>query len=233
MTANLTANSTKKTAIIVGALFLIAMATSLIGGAMLIETAIGADDYLVTLAEKETEVILGVLMELVNVICVVLIGVLMFPIFKRHDEALALGYVAMRIIEGAVIVAGIVSPLTLVALSVEYVEAGAPDVAYFQTIGETLLATRAVWAGLLLGLFFSLGALFFYYLLYKTQLVPRFISIWGFIGAALILGWNLFDLFGIDAGMVLALPIILNEIFLAIWLIIKGFDANAIAALNE
>ena len=230
MTSKEKTNSSKKTAIIVGALFLIAMATSLIGGAILIEPVLADVDYLTNVSVNETQVLIGVLLELINGTAVVLIAVMMFPIFKKYDEALALGYVAFRIIEAVVIIAAVVSPLTLIALSQEYVTAGAADAAYFQSLGASLLAARAHWAGLLLGLTFSLGALIFYYLLYKSKLVPRWISIWGVIGATLILTWNLLDLFGISAGMILALPIIVNEIFLAIWLIVKGFNSSAIVS---
>ena len=87
-------------------------------------------------------------------------------------------------------------------------------------------------AGLIVPVFFSLGAVLFYYLLYRSRLVPRFISVWGFIAVALVLAWNLLETFGISisAGMVFGLPIILNEIILGIWLIVKGFTTSAIAS---
>jgi hypothetical protein len=80
--------------------------------------------------------------------------------------------------------------------------------------------------GQITGIFFSLAALLLFYLLYQTKLVPRFISIWGLISVALVFAWNVIELIGISIsfGMILAIPMILNEIFLAIWLIIKGFD---------
>ena len=90
--------SAQKTARIVGALFLIAMVTSLVGGFWL-ESIISAPDYLATVSANETQVVIGVLLELINGIAVIGIAVMMFPIFKKHDEALALGYVALRIIE--------------------------------------------------------------------------------------------------------------------------------------
>jgi hypothetical protein len=108
---------------------------------------------------------------------------------------------------------------------------GIADVASFQMAGTSFLAVRAFLAGQMLGIFFCLAALLLYYLLYQTKLVPRFISIWGFIAVLLVLVWNLLELFGISVaiGMVLALPMILNEIFLALWLIVKGFDPSAVA----
>jgi hypothetical protein len=222
-------NSTNRTARIVGALFLTAMVTSLLGAA-LIESILNAPDYLMNVSAKETQVVIGVLLELIDGTAVVGIAVMMFPIFKKDNEALALGYVAFRIIEAVIIITGVISPLILIALSQEYLTAGAPVASYFQTLGASFLTARAYLVGRMLGIFFSLGALLFYYLLYRSKLVPRFISIWGFIAVALVLAWNLLEIFGIrvSVGIILGLPIILNEIFLGIWLIAKGFNSSAI-----
>ncbi len=226
-------NSNRKTARIVGALFLTAMVTSLLGGIWL-ESILTAPDYLISVSANETQVIIGVLLELINGIAVVGIAVAMFPFFKKYSEALALGYVAIRIIEAVIVIAAVISPLSLIALSQEYVQAGAPDASYFQTLGSSFLAARALWVSLMLGIFFSFGALLFYYLLYQSKLVPRWLSVWGLIAVALLLTWNLLEMFGISisAGMILALPIILNEIFLGIWLIVKGFNPSAIASAS-
>jgi hypothetical protein len=221
----------RKTAIIVGALFLIAMVTSL-GGGLWLESILTAPDYLLTVSANETQVIIGVLLELINCVAVIGIAVMMFPIFKKTDEALALGYVAFRVVEAAILVAAVISPLALIALSQEYQKAGAQDASYFQTLGTSFMAVRAHLTGLLLVVFFSLGALLFYFLLYRSKLVPRFIPVWGFIAVALVFTWNLIATFGIGLGaaMIFVLPIILNEIFLGIWLIVKGFNSSAVAS---
>jgi hypothetical protein len=222
----------RKTAIIVGALFLIAMAASLIGGLWL-ESMLNTPDYLANVSENKTQVVLGVLLELINGIAVIGIAVIMYPLFKKQDEALALGYVALRIIEAVIIIAAVISPLTLIAVSQEYLAAGASDAPNFQTIGTAFLAVRELLVGQMTGIFFSLAALLLFYLLYQSKLVPRFISVWGFISVALVLTWNLVEIFGISisAGIILGLSMILNEIFLAIWLIVKGFDSSAIDSL--
>jgi hypothetical protein len=221
----------KRTARIVGALFLIAMVTSLVGGIWL-ESLITAPDYLVTVSANRAQVIIGVLLELINGFCVIGIAVGFFPLFRKHSESLALGYVALRIVEAAVIVAAVISPLALITLSQEFARMGAADASSFQAIGTSFLAVRESLAGQMLGIVFCLAALVLYYLLYQTKLVPRFISIWGFLAVLLVLVWNLLELFGISVaiGMVLALPMILNEIFLALWLIVKGFEPSAVAA---
>ncbi len=140
-----------------------------------------------------------------------------------------MGYVAFRIIEAVIVIAAVVSALSLLALSQEYVKAGAPDASYFQTLGTSFAGSYArFWVSTMLGIFFSLGALLFYYLLYQSKLVPRFISVWGLIAVALVLTWNLLEMFGLSFGLsanlIFVLPIILNEIFLGIWLIAKGFN---------
>ena len=217
-----------KTARIVGALFLIAMVASLAGGIWL-ESIIAAPDTLDKVSAQETQVALAALLELINGISVIGIAVMMFPILKKQDEGLALGYVALRILEAALIVAALCIPLALIPLSKDLMAADAAGAASLQTAGASFLAARAVLTDQVLGIIFGLTALPFYYLLYRSRLVPVFISVWGLIAAVSILAWNLLEMVGlhISVGMIFALPIILNEIFLGLWLIVKGFDTPA------
>jgi hypothetical protein len=206
------------------------MVTSLLGGLWL-ESMIGAPDYLVELSSQKAQAVFAVLLELINGLCVLGIAALIFPILRRDNEGLALSYVVLRLIEAVLIVAAVISPLALIALSEEYAAAGTADVSHLPASGAVFQAARTVLAGQLLGIFFGLAALVLFYLLYRTRLVPRFISIWGLLAAASVLTWNLLETFGVHVsfGMVLALPIILNELFLGIWLIFKGFDPAALA----
>jgi len=143
----------------------------------------------------------------------------------------------MRIIEAVFCCLIVVTPLSLLAMSQEYAKAGALDAQYFQAAGALSIAQRASMNELLIPVFFCLGALLFYSLLYKTKLIPRFVSVWGFVSVIMVLFMNIFVLFqteSLSTGvlMTLALPMILNEIFLGVWLIIKGFNSSAISALN-
>jgi hypothetical protein len=223
-------NTGKKTARIVGALFLIAMVASLAGGLWL-ESIVGAPDYLAAAYANETQVILGVLLELINCLAVVGIAAVLFPLMRRHSEGLAAGYLGTRVVEAVILSVAAVSPLLIVTLSQEYVAAGAPDAAYFQTAGTLIMAARGYLASLLTPIFFSLAALLLYSFLYRSRLVPRFIAVWGFIGVVSLFTWNMLEAFGmsISAGMVFALPMILNEILLGIWLIVKGFNSPAVS----
>jgi hypothetical protein len=223
-------NTNKTTARIVGALFLIAMVTSLLGGVWL-ESITGVPGYLIEVSAQKTQVLVGVLLELVNCIAVVGIAAALFPLMKVHNEALAAGYLGIRVVEAVILSVAAVGPLLIVTLSQEYVAAGAADAAYFQTAGTLVMAARGHLASLLTPIFFSLAALLLYYFLYRSRLVPRFIPVWGFIGVAALFTWNMLEAFGmsISAGMVFALPMILNEIFLGIWLLARGFSSPALA----
>jgi hypothetical protein len=69
----------------------------------------------------------------------------------------------------------------------------------------------------------------FYYLLYRSKLIPRWLSVWGLIGAALVLAVGVLGMFG-HSAMILWLPLAVNEMVLAVWLIVKGFNPSAIAS---
>jgi len=216
------------TARVVGALFLIAMVTSL-GGGIWLESIAGAPGYLAEISSQSTEVLLGVLLELINCLAVIGIAAMLFPLMRKLSGALAAGYLGTRVVEAVVLSLAAISPLLLVTLGEEYLAAGAAGAAAFETAGALVMAARGHLASLLTPIFFSLAALLLYVFLYRSRLVPRFISIWGFIGVAALFTWNMVEAFGmsISAGMVFAAPMILNEIFLGIWLLAKGFDAPA------
>jgi hypothetical protein len=222
-------NGYRRTAVLVGAFFLIAMVTYLLG-ASIIESVLGAPDFLSNLPANRTQVVIGVLLELINCLAVVGIAATIYPLFRKHNEALAIGYVAFRIIEVAVLVIAALSPMVVLSLGQDYLSAGAGDAAQFQLLGRVLISARSNLTGMLLTVFFALGALMFYYFLYQSRLVPRWLSGWGLIAAILVLVWNMLEAFGISisAGLIFGLPIILNEITLGIWLIAKGFNPERI-----
>ncbi len=172
------------------------------------------------------------LIDSINSIAVIVIPVMLFPIFKKHNEALTLGYLASRIIESVILIVGAISLLSLVTISQEFVQIAAPDAANFQALGTLLLAVSD-WTYLLgPGIAFSITALILNYLLYQSKLVSRFISVWGFIGGILLFAADMLAIFGLSpTSMIfifLVLPIALNEMFLAVWLIVKGFNLFAI-----
>jgi hypothetical protein len=217
----------RKTAIFVGAFFLISNVTFILG-ALIVEPILGAPDYLTLVSGSRNQVTLGALLEFINGIAYLGIAVLVFPILKQRFESLALGYVGFRIIEFVMQTLADISPLSLLTVSEEFVRAGASDAASFQAAGAVLLATR-YWAFQMVSITLGLGALLFYSMLYQTRLIPRFISIWGLLGAAVVLANTMFDMFGLSVPN-LGVLMLLNELFLGVWLIVKGFNPSAIAA---
>jgi hypothetical protein len=118
-------------------------------------------------------------------------------------------------------------------LSQKYVIAGAPDASYFQTLATLLLAVRE-WEGGVFSVFvFSLSALILNYILYRSLRIPRWLSMWGLIGATLYLGSGFLPLLGHDTRstifLLLEAPLALREMIFAVLLIVKGFDPSAIA----
>ena len=227
-------NSDRKTAVVVGVLFIVATAAPImtapfvgfLGGGIIGEPI---PDYLVNVSANERQVIIGMLIELIWALAVVGIPVMLFPILKKHNEALALGFFGLRFIEAISTIVGSIGLLTLLTLSQEFVEAGVPGASHFQSIGTLLLAVRD-WAFLIgSGLIWSLSALILNYLLYQSKLVPRWLSVWGFVGATLSFANYLPQFLGIDSIEILFLPIAVQEIVFAVWLIVKGFKLSAIA----
>ena len=151
----------------------------------------------------------------------------MYPILKRQNESVAIGYVSFRILESVFCVLGAVIPVILLSLGQDYLNTDSAGKANYQALVSLLMAIRTQSAGLLIPVFFSLGALLLYSSMYVSRIVPRFISVWGLIGVALILMLNLLAL-APGLAIVFALPIILNEIFLGGWLIVKGFNPSNI-----
>jgi len=225
-------NTKIKTARIVGLLFIIATASSIVGTFGFLEPILRAPDFLIKVFSNENQLILGVLIDAINSVAVVVIAFMLFPIFKKHNETLALGYVGSRIIESVILIVGHISLLLLIPLSQEYVQAGAHSGSYSLSIGTLILAINDLIFLIGPGIAFSITALILNYLFYKSKLVPRFLSIWGFIGGILLLLADVLAIFGLSTSStvfaLLVLPIGLNEMVLALWLIVKGFNPLAI-----
>jgi hypothetical protein len=220
----------RKTAIIVGALFIIATVTAIMSIAF-IGSTLDPPEYLTNVSANENQVIIAVILWLILAVSVMGIGFMMFPILKRYDEGLALGYVILRLVEAIFIIVASISLLSLLTLSQEYDPLTSPA-SYYLPSGTLLLAIQdwSFTVGTLI--FLGLGGLPLYYLLFQSNLVPRWLSAWGFIGAAMVLLYGLMALFDLDPSF-LAAPIAVQEMVFAVWLIVKGFNPSAIDSQEE
>ena len=215
----------RKTAIIVGLLFIIATVTAILTIVFLGSTLQTPLNYN-TVTENEINVIISIIFWLILSVSVIGIGFMMYPILKKHNEGLALGYVSFRLVEGICIIISSISLLSIITVSKEFVN-GTIDTSHYQSV-VTLLLTLQDWSFLIGTLIFlGLGGLILYYSLYEQKLVPRILSIWGLIGAALVVLYGLFGLFDFATDSIalnlLAAPIAIQEMVFAVWLIIKGF----------
>jgi hypothetical protein len=225
--------SNKKTARIVGALFIIATVAGFIS-AVFLAPILEAPDDLAKVSANENQVLMGALFIFIMGAAGASIAIALYPVLSKHNKGIALGSVGFRIIEGALFMVGVIYLLLLVALSQEFAKAGAPDASYFQTSGK-LMVGGLNFSLVIGGLAFSLAALLYYYLFYRTRLIPRWLSIWGLLGVTLGLAEYLNSFFsasasassGIDIGHI---PLFLQEMVLAVWLIVKGFNPSAISS---
>jgi hypothetical protein len=228
-------NTYRKTAISVGVLFIIATVLGVLGRSFS-QPILDAPDYLIKISANENQVIIGGLLTLITAFACAGIAIGLYPVLKKHHEALALGSVGLRVMEGMLYIVGVVGLLSLLTLSQEYVKAGASNASLFQVSGTILLAIKT-WAGQLSVIAFTMGALMYYYVFYQSKLVPRWLSGWGLLAAALSLAAALLTIFDLlvpfsTVFILLQLPIGLQEMVLAVWLIVKGFNPSALASLS-
>ena len=225
MTTKEEMNPYRTTAIIVGVVYLAGFVVG-IGGEILIQPILGAPNYLSTVSANSMTVAIGALLWLLAVVGDAAHGVLMFPILKQHNERIAVGYLAARIVDATFIAIMVLFILIQIPLGSAYVKAAAPDTFYLQALG-TLFTQAQLYAYEIGMSTLGISGLLLCSTLYKANLVPRWLAIWGLLGNATILvgmvsavmGSGLGDLFSIVGG--------LWEVFMGVWLIAKGFNASA------
>ena len=229
-------NTYRKNAIIAGILFLVCSATAILSfpfSGPILE----GEDYLLKLFASENRVITGALIEFLQAATAAGIAIALYPILKKNSGALALGSVCFRVIEGVFVLIGTLSLLSLLTLSQEFISAGAPGASSFQISGTLLLAVKYWSVNTVSTIAFCLGALMYYTILFQSKLIPRWLSGWGVLGiimglAATVLGSFTHDFSMESVNTLLNIPIGLQELVFAGWLIVKGFNPSAVAALS-
>jgi hypothetical protein len=222
-------NTNKNIARTMGILYIIGTVAGILSR-VVTGSLLSAPDMLVAISANENRIVLGAFCVLTMGVVLTMIPVMAYPILKKHNETLALGYVVFRgALEGVTYMAIVVSWLLLLPLSQVY-QAGTPGTINFQVWGNVLFESTEL--GVILMLVFGLGGLMFYGLLYQTKLVPRWLSVWGVIALLLNLVAGFAAMFGLFTSVstistVLQLPIFVQEMVLAVWLIVKGFKEVA------
>ncbi len=230
-------SSERKSAIWVGVLWI--MATVFPASSILPWSALDdGEGILANAATHKSQLITWALLNLVGAVAAAGVAFMFYPILNRAADTsvkkgLALWYVGTRITESGIYLVAVLATWAFLPLSREFAAAGAPDASHFQTSGIVLQSTSDL-ALTLAQSVFAIGAVMLYYLLFQSRLVPRWLSLWGIVAAPLFLIASLSLLWTGDPNSTLAnilfVPLALQEMVLAVWLIVKGFDAAALAS---
>ena len=210
----------RKAAVWVGVLFIIGT-VGMVLSLVVMGGLLSGPAYLAQVAAQPNQVAVGALLVLLAGLALALVPVVFWPVGKRYNETLAMGYVVFRgALETVIYIVAALGWLLLIPLSTE------PDAA--PLAGFVRTADTVIWDQLI-AIPFVLGALMFYVLLYQSRLVPRWLSGWGLVGAVLYIVAPLGSMFELSLGFFMA-PLAVQEMVMAVWLIAKGFNPSAIAA---
>lgn len=216
-------------AIIVGILFVIGTASGVMSG-ILSAPLLTVPNYLEMIAANQSSFITATIFILTMGFSLVMAPVLLYPILKKYNPALALGAVVFRgTLEGVCYMLLILCWLAILGLS----QAPQSEMAIAQFLADQVKQVE-VWVNILMAVAFSLGSLMLSYLFIVSKLIPRWLSWWGFIGAALYIVAPflvMFDVYNLALSLdgkmgFLMGPLALQEMVFALWLIIKGFNKN-------
>jgi hypothetical protein len=234
-------NTYRKNAVMAGVLYILGTVFGglgvAIGGEVLasltVSKPLAGVDMLSLVAANSSRITGGAFFTLMMAISLVAMTVFLYPIFRKDSEELAMGMVLFRgALEGTFYFLSTLGFLTLVALGNEYIATGA-DSAALQSMGNVLyqFGDRLAAVG---PIFFLIGAACLYLSFFRTRLIPRWLSIWGFIGVATSMAAALLNFFHMDPGIGFYLEMVIapQEIVMAVWLIVKGFNPSAMAALS-
>lgn len=217
--------SKRKKAIILGILLICGILFGILNSILALESP----DYLVILSTIKTNVLIAVFFQAAMAIVYVWIAVLLYPILKEYNEDLATGYFGFRIIGAGFLFVGIGSLLLLLWVSQSFVSASQINSSHFEIIGELLRIGRDILNHIGMILPWSIGGLILYYCFFRMNLIPQWLSIWGFIGSVFTLVSTLLLMLTIiematPIYFIMNTPTALFELILAVFLMVKGFN---------
>ena len=200
---------------LIGALFLLGFLSYGIGSG-LATSLVGSSNFLSTIGASQTLLVTGALLIFLNTGVDVGKGVLFFPILEKHSQRTALAYLATMIVEVVLLAVGALALLLIVPLAKHAGEPGA------QTLGSILVQTNFT-AYQMGEMVLGVGATLLCVLLFRTQLIPRWLAISGLVGYPILAAGTIAEIFGIHIGLYLTIPGFFFEVVMPFWLIFKGF----------
>lgn len=202
---------------LIGSLFLMGFIVYGAGFA-LVTSKTGASDFLMTISSHKTIFALGAFLMLLNTPVDVAKAVLFFPILEKHSRRIALVYMTTMIVEVVFLTIGVLFLLMIIPLAQLSVDAGTA-----KALGSLLVQSNTI-AYQIGEMVLGFGALFLCSLLFRTQLIPRWLSVSGLIGYTFLMTGAIAEIFGIRISLMLTIPGMFFELVLPFWLFIKGFQ---------
>lgn len=219
---------------LVGLLLVIGM----VAGIFSVAPSVDSLHYLTESAKNANQVKLAAVSQLIMALAYIGIAILLYPIIKRFGEGLSIGFLSFRIAATTLVVITTVILLSILSLSQEYIALASKDSAAIEAVGNMLKLTRDYINHVFMIIVLCAGNILLYILLIKSKLIPRWLSVWGLVGALLSIIASVLVLFKVVdiitvEYIALNVPTGLQEIVLAVWLLTRGFNKQVLSIENR
>jgi len=225
--------SVKMTSRIAGALIILGIAS----GILSIVSSVESESFLNEVYPNKNKVLIGAIFQFLLVPIYIGFSLVLYPVLKKYNKTLSIGFIGFRIMAGVFQLLGIILLPIFILLSQNFLDQTNTDLMIYETLGEILKLFRDLTNHLGVILATGLGNLLLYYILFKSKLVPAWLSIWGILGntlimlASFLLLFKLIEVVSIEYG-IMTIPLVLQEVVLAIWLISNGLKSTVITQNN-
>ncbi|MEZ5043393.1 MAG: DUF4386 domain-containing protein [Saprospiraceae bacterium] len=214
--------SNKSIGRLAGIVFIINLVPYVIAHMVILDNLLFSENFLQNIRDNRFKVGLSVILEFTSITAMIVFAILLFPVLRKYGNRLSFTYLGLRFVEFGIIIYSIITLMTIAEISNDVLNYNLEQQMFFHLIAESKF-TEWQWAGIIYMLIYVLHCVIFFYLLFKSKLVPRLISIFGFIGILLAFLNLISHLFKLSfGGFYLFAPMGLIELILAIWLIIYG-----------
>jgi len=235
-------NTYRMNAVMAGALYFLGTVFGVLGGviggkvlaSIISGKPLAGVDMLGLVAANSPQLTGGAFLTLMMGISLMAMTAFLYPIIRKDSEELALGMLLFRgALEGTGYLLSALGISTLVVLGSEYVATGASSAA-LQSMGNILYQFLGL-TGAFTSIVFLVGATCLYVSFYRTRLIPRWLTVWGLIGVVPYMAYALLHIFHVDTGIgiYLEVPLGIQELVMGLWLVIKGFNQDAVKKLDE
>jgi hypothetical protein len=221
-------NSDKNAPRLLGAMFLIVIVTSALGGAFL-NSAVGTgsmSDILVNISNNLSFMRISILADMVNSFGIIILAALLYILLNKQNKIIALVAQGSWLAEAIFCALSKLGAFALIPLSLDFVKAGAPIDSFYQTLGGFLYYGLTRQGYTIHMFFYILGGILWYSLFYKSEYIPRVISLFGLTAVSVAFVGIGFEFFGYAVPIFVYLPILPFELTIGVWLLIKGANVE-------